>query len=304
VLEDNWFSIQLSNASAGIMPLALVQIRSEYLTAVGPLEAVAILTRLVDEIGQVTGSPKISRIDLFADFCTDHALAAVPGSNWVKRSKKRSIHEESDQVTGISFGSGNEVSARLYDKTLEIQKSGKDYMRLLWALEGWDAVSQIRRMEFQIRREGLPLEMLGPAAEVFGCCGKLWEYLCGDWLRLAIPSASDDTRSRWPTHPLWEDLSRIWAIDPEAPSLTRVPKSRCPTDDQLFRNGISGLSSFMAREGITDLGEGMGEFLHALDRYHDNPMRQFPESLQSYIRRKTKAKARRYNVSLERHEQE
>ena len=304
VLEDNWFSIQLSNASAGVMPLASVQIRSEYLTAVGPDEAVATITKLVDGMGEVTGPPKISRIDLFADFCTGHDLASLPGSHWVKRSKKRSIHEESDQVTGISFGSGNEVSARLYDKTLEIQKSGKDYMRPLWASEGWDAKAQVWRMEFQIRREGLPQQMLGPAGEVFGACGKLWQYLCGDWLRLAIPSASDDTRSRWPTHPLWEDLSRIWAIDPEAPPLTRVPKARLPSDDQLFRNGISGLSSFMAREGITDLSEGMGEFLHALEAYHDNPMRQYPDSLRSYVSRKAKAKARRYNVRLDSHERE
>jgi hypothetical protein len=304
VLEDNWFSIQLSNASAGVLPLAVVQIRSEYLTAVGPHEAVAAITQLVDGMGEVTGPPKISRIDLFADFCTDYDLASMPGSHWVKRSKKRSIHEESDQVTGISFGSGNEVSARLYDKTLEIQKSGKDYMRPLWASEGWDAVAQVWRMEFQIRREGLPQQMLGAAGDVFGLCGSLWRYLCDEWLRLAIPSGSDDTRSRWPTHPLWEDLAHLWDIDPEAPPLTRAPKSRCPSDDQLFRNGISGLSSFMAREGITDLGEGMGEFLQALEAYHDNPMRQFPDSLRSYVSRKTKAKARRYNVRLDRHEQE
>ncbi|MCJ0825947.1 replication initiation factor domain-containing protein [Luteimonas sp. 50] len=303
VLEDNWFSIQLSNASAGVLPLALVQLRSEYLTAVGPDEAVATITKLVEGMGEVTGPPKISRIDLFADFCTDHDLASLPGSHWVKRSKKRSIHEESDQVTGISFGSGNEVSARLYDKTRELLKSGKDYMRPLWAMEGWDGAAQVWRMEFQIRREGLPAQMLGAAADVLACNGSLWRYLCDDWLRLAIPSGSDDTRSRWPTHPLWEDLSRVWDIDPEAPPLTRVPKSRLPSDDRLFRHGISGLSSFMAREGITALDEGLGEFLHAMEAYYDNPARQFPEGLEAYIRRKTKAKARRYNVRLDGHEQ-
>src|SRR4249919_3017870 len=47
VLEDNWFSIQLSNASAGVLPLALVQIRSEYLTAVGPEEAIRTAASLV-----------------------------------------------------------------------------------------------------------------------------------------------------------------------------------------------------------------------------------------------------------------
>ena len=276
VLEDNWFSIQLSNASAGVLPLAMVQVRSEYLTAVGPDEALSVITELVEGMGEVTGPPKLSRLDLYADFCTDHDLAALPGRDWVKRSKKRAIHEESDQVTGITFGAGSEVSARLYDKTREILKSGKDYMRPLWASEGWRDPEQVWRMEFQIRRDGLPVEMRGPAAEALACNGALWRYLCNDWLRLAIPSGSDDTRSRWPTHPLWDDLSRLWDIDPESPPLTRVPKARLPSDDRLFRHGISGLSSFMAREGITELDEGLGEFLHAMEAYYDDPVRQFP----------------------------
>lgn len=298
VLEDNWFSIQLSNASAGVLPLAVVQIRSEYLTAVGPDEAVATISRLIDGMGQVLGPPKISRIDLFTDFASDYDVASLPGKHWVKRSKKRSIHEESDEVTGISFGAGNEVSARLYDKTREIKKSGKDYIKPLWAMEGWDGASDVWRIEFQVRREGLPVEMLGPAAEVLHLCGNLWRYLCDDWLRLAIPSDSDETRSRWPTHPIWEDIARFWDLDPEAPPLTRVAKTRTPQDDYLFRAGIAGLTSFMAREGISDYGHGLGEFLQALEAYYDNPARQFPEGLEDYIYRKTKAKARRYNVRI------
>ena len=299
VLEDNWFSIQLSNASAGVMPLALVQVRSEYLTAVGPEEAIATITALVEDMGEVSAPPKLSRVDLFADFCTDHDMACFPGRHWVKRSKKRSIHEEADEVTGISFGAGNEVSARLYDKTRELLKSGKDYMRPLWAREGWNGQEQVWRMEFQIRREGLPEPMLGAAADALALSGNLWRYLCADWLRLAIPSDSDETRSRWPTHPLWEDLTRLWDIDPEAPPLTRVTRARLPSDDRLFRHGISGLTAFMAREGITDYGHGLGEFLQALEAYYDDPQRQFPEGLQDYIRPKTRAKAPRYNVRLD-----
>lgn len=301
VLEDNWFSIQLSNTSAGALPLALVQVRSEYLTAVGPDEAVGTIVALVEGMGRVTGAPKLSRLDLFADFSTQLDIAAMPGSHWVKRSKKRAIHEECDQVTGISFGSGNELSARLYDKTREILKSGKDYMRPLWSEAGWDGCAQVWRMEFQIRREGLPEEMRGPAGEALRLNGNLWRYLCDEWLRLAVPSESDDTRSRWPTHPLWQNLARVWDVDPTAAPLTRVPKTRLPSDDHLFRAGISGLTSFMAREGIADYGHGLGEFLHALEGYYDNPARQFPEGLQDYISRKTKAKARRYNVRMDGH---
>ena len=77
VLEDNWFSIQLSNASAGVLPLALVQVRSEYLTSVGPEEAIRTATALVGDMGKEEGPPKICRIDLFADFCTDHDLSLI-----------------------------------------------------------------------------------------------------------------------------------------------------------------------------------------------------------------------------------
>ncbi|MBN8223486.1 MAG: hypothetical protein J0L89_01550 [Xanthomonadales bacterium] len=304
VLEDNWFSIQLANASAGQLPLALVQVRSEYLTAVGPDEAIRVISGLVAGMGRVDGPGRISRIDLYADFGTAFPLADFPGSHWVKRSKKRSIHEECDEVTGISFGSGNEVSARLYDKTRELLKSGKDYLKPLWASEGWDGHSQVWRMEFQIRREGLPDPMKDAAAASLELCGNLWRYLCTDWLRLAVPSDSDDTRSRWPTHPLWDDLSRLWDIDPEAPPLTRVEKTRAPTDDYLFRAGIAGLTSFMAREGIEDVGEGLGEFLHALEAYYDNPARQIPEGLQEYAYRKSRLKARRYNVRMDAHGQD
>jgi hypothetical protein len=158
-------------------------------------------------------------------------------------------------------------------------------------------------MEFQIRREGLPEPLLGAALDALEQAGNLWRYLCDDWLRLALPSVSDETRSRWPTHPLWASLAQVWDIDPETPPLTRVPKTRVPEDDYLFRAGIAGLTSFMAREGITDLDHGLGEFLHALERYYDDPQRQFPESLQEYVNRKARAKARRYNVRMPDHDE-
>lgn len=304
LLEDNWFSIQLSNATKGVLPLALVQVRSEYLTAVGPDEAVSTVSAVVERLGEVDGPALLSRIDLFADFGSSVPLAEIPGRHWVKRAKKRAIHEECDEITGITFGAGNEVSARLYDKTRELLRSGKDYMKPLWTGGGWDGESPIWRMEFQVRREGLPDAMLGPAEAALGYSGQLWRYLSEEWLRLAIPSDSDETRSRWLTHPVWSSLSQVWDVDPEAPPLRRVPKTRAPTDDYLFKMGLAGLTSFMAREGITHLDEGLGEFLQALQAYWDDPIRQLPESLNQYANRKARLKARRYNVRLDGHDED
>lgn len=300
VLEDNWFSIQISNACA--LPLAHVQIRSEYLTAVGAEEALRSLTSIVELFGEVLGPATVSRIDLHADFVGDNDLTMQPGFAWVKRCRKRDIHEDRDRITGISFGAGNELSARLYDKTLEITKSGKNYLKPLWATKGWTEGQTVWRMEFQARREAFPDALKGPCVDALPHIAAWWQYLATEWLRLAIPSDSDETRTRWPTHPVWEVVAGAWEAPLEAPLMTRITKARPPSDDSLFKAGWWGLSSYMAREGIADLGEGMGEFLEALRRYHNELLT--PEGLQGYIDRKVRLKARRYNTSVNRHDKE
>lgn len=303
VLEDNWFSIQLSNASASIMPLAHVQIRSEYLTAVGPEEALRTLDELIGYFGEPTGPAILSRVDLFVDFVGDHDLTSQPGFAWVKRCKKRDIHEENNRLTGISFGAGNEISARLYDKTTEILKSRKDYLKSLWAAKGWHEGETVWRMEFQTRREGLPDALKGAASPALAHFGAWWWYLATEWLRLALPSDSDETRSRWPTHPVWESLAHVWELPDDAPPMTRASKSRAPTDNIIFKAGLWGLTSFMGREGITEFDEGIGEFLHALEAYFDASDESLPH-LREYLALKSRAKARRYNTARPSHEKD
>jgi hypothetical protein len=82
--------------------------------------------------------------------------------------------------------------------------------------------------------------------------------------------------------------------------MARVPMSRAPSDEALFKHGLWGLSSFMAREGITSVDEGLGEFLHALGSYFD----KIPVSggLSGYMERKARLKAQRYNTRMPGHE--
>lgn len=299
VLEDGWFRIELANASASVLPLAHVQVRSEYLTAVGMEEAIAVLNGLLPEFGHVAGPANLSRIDLFVDFVTDLDLTGLPGGHWVKRCRKRDIHEDRDYVTGITFGAGNEISARLYDKTVEIKKSGKDYLKPLWRAHGWEEGQTVWRMEFQVRREGLPESLKAPASDTVPLLGALWQYLTTDWLRLCIPSESDDTRTRWPVHPFWSALAKVWEVPPEAAPLVRAEKSRAPSNEAIFKAGLWGLTSFMGREGIHRLDEGLGEFLHALETHYNAPQSSEPRKLAEYLERKARAKARRYNVRMQ-----
>jgi hypothetical protein len=244
--------------------------------------------------------PSISRVDLYADFVGDHDLTAQPGFAWVKRCRKRDIHEDANRITGISFGLGNELSARLYDKTTEILKSGKDYLKPLWTAKGWQEGETVWRMEFQSRRESFPEPLRGFAEDALPHLAAWWRYLATEWLRLAIPSISDDTRTRWPTHPVWDSIADVWDVPPDAPSMLRVTKSRAPSDEALFKNGIWGLSSFMAREGIEDLREGMEKYLLALKQYHARFLG--PGGARAYIDRKRRVKAARYNMRTPDHE--
>ena len=87
-----------------------------------------------------------------------------------------------------------------------------------------------------------------------------------------------------------------WDVAPDAPPMTRVTTTRAPSDEAIFKNGLWGLSSFMAREGITDASEGVGEFLHALGQF----FRAHPSTggLDAYLAGKARMKACRYNVPL------
>ncbi len=97
----------------------------------------------------------------------------------------------------------------------------------------------------------------------------LWSYATTEWLRLTLPNPDDQTRSRWPIHPLWGYLSSVdWDTD-GGPLLSRFNNARIPGDDWLCKNGFSALISFMAREGIKDFDTGTHAFKNALYGYHE-----------------------------------
>lgn len=297
VLVDNCYQVQVSNARSHSLPLAYVQISSEYLAAVGVEQAELSLRHIANTLGLVSEPANVSRVDLFVDFCSDEDMSAFHAHQWITRTQSFDLHYRYGMFSGWSIGAGGVLSARLYDKTLEVEKkSHKFYLHDLWKAAGWDGKRRVWRMEFQAKRDALMALGIVKIEHLLKLAVALWGYLACEWLRLAVPSATDDNASRWPNHPLWDALAAAFLVGGEQTRLKRFKPQRLPADERLFVHGLGGLTSFMAREGIEDLGEGIGEFLHQAKHYHDQRHDVPGVGFERYLEGKVAAKGRRYNT--------
>jgi hypothetical protein len=296
ILADNCFFIKFSRHRAKSLPMASVQISSEYLAAVGVEVATANLCNIIEQFGDVHGIPKISRVDVFLDFICPVDFDGLKQECWITRANLLAKYYDRripQPFTGWVVGIGGDLSSRLYEKTVEIEhKSRKFFFHDLWNLHGWKLGNKVWRQEFQLRRELLKQLQINTVPDLLRLKDELWRYLTEDWLRLAIPNPNDDTRTRWPTHPIWLAISKAYSITSGQPRLKRFHPQRLPRDDWMLVNGLGGLTSFMASQGIEDFGEGLGEYLHQAQHFHKVNGGDFFK----YISSKVRSKSRKYNT--------
>lgn len=255
ILDDAAFRLQLAKLSKAI-PMAYCKVSSGYLAYRRPPAVEVELRTLLAELGAIEGEGRASRIDLFVDFCSTVQMDSWGREAWITRAPRRSAHSVGDRFSGWSIGLGGAIGCRLYDKTLEIQTSGKDYLRELWRKTGWDGTQPVWRLEVQFEREILTQLGLDSLASVLDAQNGLWGYALTEWLRLAVPNPDDKTRSRWPIHPLWMALASIdWESD-GGPLLRRFPNQRAPSEKYLARQGLGAVSSYMALNNVDAFWEG------------------------------------------------
>jgi len=139
VLVDNSFYLQASNGRSKALPMAYVQISSEYLAHAGVEQAENSLQFIVNTLGLVKEPANISRADLFVDFCADLKMDSFnPLESWITRTQSIDLHYRYNRFSGWSFGMGGDINARLYDKTLEVEKKSKKfYLYKFWQAKGW-----------------------------------------------------------------------------------------------------------------------------------------------------------------------
>lgn len=296
ILEDGAFRIQLAKPSKTV-PMAYVKVSSTYLAHVGPEAAEKALYALLAELGDVTEAANVSRLDLFVDFVSGEDMEWNRQA-WVTRAASVNAYAVNSTFSGWTIGQGSDMSARLYNKILEIARSGKGYLFDLWSEAGWQPGEPVWRLEFQIKREVLTQKGVGKLSDVLKHLNGLWSYACTDWLRLTLPNPEDQTRSRWPIHPLWAVLASVdWETD-GGPLSRKFSTERAPGNGKLFSLGFSNLLSYMAREGIDDLYDGQEAFMAALYDYHADKAFSIGLPFDSYVAEKLAQKRREFNTRL------
>ena len=297
IIKDGAFNIQLSKPSSETLPLAYVQISSHCLTESGFLRPVQELKKVLAHLGTFS-QIKVSRLDICCDFTTAVGLGELPEIGWVSRSNKRNCYFENEKFSGFVFGQGSRISARLYDKTLEITKSKKDYLKDLWWSEGWEMDCQVWRLEFQVMRSALVELGVSSFNDLVGTLDELWKYATAHWLRLVIPG-NDKTKSRWPNHPLWTELQQASFGGGCCEGLIqRKSTQRVPLNDYFFINGLAAFTSFMAARGIETFEEAGPLFLEEAKEFHACYSLGTGEGIEEYCQQRAALKARKYNTLM------
>ena len=297
VLRDNAFRISLSRPKSGSVPMAYVQVSSSMLSAFTPLQAESNLCAVLGQLGDIEPA-RTSRIDLFVDFVCDVDMESWSRHAWVTRAHNVQAYSVQDRFSGWSIGMGGVMAARLYDKTLEIESSGKDYLKALWLKAGWDGVRPVWRLEFEFKRDVLKQKGLSGLPQTLDHQGGLWVYATDEWLRLTLPSEQDSTRSRWPVHPLWACLASIDWGNTGGALLDRFTTVSAPNDKQVVSRLFSSMATLMALDGQLGLDVAWDGLRLRLDDYLYTQCLFEGVHPNQYVEEKIRIKARRFNSFL------
>jgi hypothetical protein len=298
-LVDDAFMIRLSSVRSKRLPMAYAQVSSRVLSYKTPAEIERELRGLLQELGDIDPA-RVSRVDLFLDFASDLNMESWDRRSWVTKASAVHQYAEDKTFTGWTVGAGGALMARLYQKVVESNKSGKEYLHGLWREAGWNGDSAVWRLEFEFKREVLGQLGLDGLPSVLEALSGLWSYATTDWLRLCQPSESDQTRSRWPVHLLWQLASGIEWERQGGPLLRTYQPVRCPSFDWLGVRSLSCIASVGALIDDRDFDAAAREtFKHAYDslvRQNQNGLSGI--SNEQFFAEKVDSLVRKYNLRM------
>lgn len=180
VLDNDCLNIALGNTAPWqSSPSVYVQVKTAFIWSAGIDEAHRQTLRVVSDLyGQEPEREQVSRVDAFADTLWPNRFYPVDAEKFVTKAKSKTVFYDGSNVSGFVFGKGN-IMARVYNKALELRRSGKDWLYDLW---GVSQDSEVWRVEFQLRREALKELGIETFDDLMNASQSLWDYLTGKWL--------------------------------------------------------------------------------------------------------------------------
>jgi hypothetical protein len=185
ILTGADFTYKIANSTTpNSRPNGMIEFRSEALWRLGPADVLQIALSILEANGAHIIETKLSRVDLCLDFI-------MPENRWsqdltdyaVTRATDIGTYKKNNKLTGIRIGKGV-ISARLYDKPLEIQQQSKKvWMFDIWGIQEVPPEKKIIRIEFQMRREVLKELGLKTAEDLFQKIDQAWAYCTENWLK-------------------------------------------------------------------------------------------------------------------------
>lgn len=154
-------------------------------------------------------------------------------------------------------------------------------------------------MEFQFKRDILGQFNLHYLNATLDHLNGLWSYATTEWLKLTMPTPEDSNRSRWPVHPLWGCIAVVDFEASGGPLTRKFSPERVPSDEFLFRHGLSVLTSFMAKHKIENFEQGAKAFTQALLAYFMVERRFMSQTdFELFLLDRVGAKGRKFNTIL------
>jgi hypothetical protein len=274
------YRLQLPNAhlavaksgKPGKWPNVYASPSAESLWRNGIAATVESLTGFIQRLGGKVVNACPSRCDVCADFQVPDGLALdfIRGHAVSKSDKSRHIMKGEHLETYYAGAAGADIQARIYNKSAEIQSSGKFWFENVWQL--WPA-ENVWRVEFQLRRQALRQYGLNTMPALLKLLPALWESLCRDWFSLRLQDDSNTTRRS--VHPWWAAVEQAAERLGASPGKIKRDYTSGPASMAWYSAHLSGLLLSMAvRAGLPHLEDAIGEAAATMREYWR--LRDFP----------------------------
>ena len=160
-----------------------------------------------------------------------------------------------------------------YDKTKEMNISGKKWFEYLWSKSDWEKGEAVTRVEFQCRRKVVRMMQMRTIGELFLKVPDLWRYLTAEWLTIRI-NQKDSHRTRWSITEFWQVVQSAGSCFGEVTGVSRLKQMHSSRDilERNLRGYVYSLTALVMKSQIrSDIGLGRVYLEHFLWELLNDP---------------------------------